>query len=1002
MPKNAHTCLIRLIARHPISLAAASRRNRMSIFMLAITLLWLLAACEMPGEERVIPTAIQPAATLALAMPDVSVPTPTPALATPTPLTPSSPLPTATYDGALADWTILVYMAADNNLEQAALLDINEMEAAGSSERVQVLVQIDRAVGESAAWGDWTDTRRYRILGDADPFTITAEPLLTLGEQNMGDPAVLADFLRWGAANYPANRYALILWNHGLGWQGFAFDSDTADFGAPDHLSLADLDGALAQAGMGPLDIVAFDACLMGQLDVLHVLRPYAQVAVASAELTPGLGWNYESLLRALYARPQMDGRSLAGQMVDSFISHYTAVAREDFVTLAAVDLAQVPALTYQVEQLAAALAQEPAFVASAIGDARSGAETFARVYPDQVDHFAAVDLHHFAAILAQRSPDEAVRTAAEGVMMAVSQAILAQGRGAGFKNSQGIAVYFPRRAEFYDEMYEGVTGLPNWNAFLQSYHQVGQAALAPPAISLHNKLNDVVGVQDPAFLQFQVAGRDVEAVRLLVTQNGADGRRRLVEYDNLIPEPTYLPDGSQIVEWRDGVHDDFFIWDTEVTYLYDADGNGDYVVMWPTVLGSPQFTVQGRLRRANEEGYVDANLVFDHSTGQLSKVWAVQSNESGAPAEVLLQPGDEFQLYDFYEADAAFSREPGISLIFDGDGRLYYEWLPLPDGRYSLGMAAENVAGDTAVQFLDLTVTNRAELADFQAYLDPYLGFRFLYPQSWHEPRYQETLLYTASQITDTQLLITIYPNLAGDATAETLKQQTRQQFGAVDVLFEESRVVDGRQALSTAYGYTNTDGIAHTGIFLTFIDANRNGYVVDVDGRSSDEANTIAHMHTIATTWEFGQAALGLQPGQWATIDLDTFSVAQPANFVYQPANGWERFNAGQYTFVALRTQPASRDTAAVVSALVRDAGTGVDNFRAGEPALFPLGGYVWHRVEFSYDVAGLGTVWGFIMARVQDGQEVVAWAEAPSASYNHLANTVFLTMIADLTLR
>lgn len=973
----------------------------MSVFLLP-TICLLLAACEIPGGETAVPTPIQPVVTLAAMAGDTAVPTPTAALATPTPPATSVPLPSATHDGALADWTVLVYMNADNNLEQAALLDMNEMEAAGSSERVQVLVQIDRAIGESAEQGDWTDTRRYRIVGDADPFLITAEPLLTLGEQNMGDPAVLADFIRWGVQNYPANHYALVLWNHGAGWQGVSFDNDTAEFGGVDNLSLADLAGALAQANVGPLDIIGFDACLMGQLDVLNGLRPYAHIAVASEELTPGLGWNYESLLRSLYARPQMDGRELATQMVNGFISHYTSVANEDFVTMSAVDLAQLPALAYNVEQLAAALAQEPAFVASAIGDARSGAESFARVYPDEVDEYAAVDLHHFAHILAQRSPDEAVRVAAEGVMTAVTEAIIAHGHGPGFKNSQGVAVYFPRRAEFYNPAYGAVTQLPNWNAFLQSYHQVGQAALTPPTLTLHNKLNAVVGVQDPAFIEFQVAGRDIEGVRLLATQNGADGRRLLVEYDNLIPEPTHLPDGSELYEWRDGVHEDFFIWDTEVTYLYDANNNGDYVVMWPTTPGSTQFTVQGRLRRANEEGYVDANLLFDHATGSLVKVWAVQSDESNAPAEILPQPGDEFQLYNFYEAGGAFTPEPGVSVYFDENRQLYYEWLPLPDGRYSLGMVAENVAGDTAVQFLDLTVANREELADYQAYLDPYLGFRFLYPQSWHEPRYQDTLLYSASQITDTQLLITIYPNLADGVTPETLKQQTLQQFGAVDILFEEVRVVDGRQALSTAYGYTNTEGIAHSGVFLTFIDANRNGYVVDVDGRTTDETNTVQTAVTIADTWESGTVGIGLQPGQWGTVDLESFSVAQPANFTYQQANGWERFNAGQYTFVALRTQPASRDTTAVVTALVRDAGAGVDNFRASEPTLFPLAGYVWHRVDFSYDVAGLGTVWGFIMARVEGEQEVVAWAEAPSASYNELATNTFLTMIADMTLK
>ncbi|HUM71805.1 MAG TPA: hypothetical protein PLK31_23505, partial [Chloroflexota bacterium] len=142
-------------------------------FFVICLLVVLLAACEMPGGATVIPTAIQPLATLAVSTPDASIPTPTTTLATPTPPATSAPLPTATHDGALADWTILVYMAADNNLEQAALLDINEMEAAGSSEKVHLLVQIDRAAGESVAQGDWTDTRRYRILGDADPTTIT-------------------------------------------------------------------------------------------------------------------------------------------------------------------------------------------------------------------------------------------------------------------------------------------------------------------------------------------------------------------------------------------------------------------------------------------------------------------------------------------------------------------------------------------------------------------------------------------------------------------------------------------------------------------------------------------------------------------------------------------------------------------------------------------------------------------------------------------------------------
>lgn len=89
-------------------------------------------------------------------------------------------------------------------------------------------------------------------------------------------------------------------------------------------------------------------------------------------------------------------------------------------------------------------------------------------------------------------------------------------------------------------------------------------------------------------------------------------------------------------------------------------------------------------------------------------------------------------------------------------------------------------------------------------------------------------------------------------------------------------------------------------------------------------------------------------------------------------------------------------------MVNTLVQDAGAGVENFEVGEPYEFPLGGSVWLRVDFSYDDPEAGTIWGFLMARVEEGQDIVAWAEAPSDQYNQLEGTVFLTMIADLALR
>jgi len=108
---------------------------------------------------------------------------------------------------AQAKWTFLVYMAGDNNLDGAALRDIAEMAKAGSTKDVHILVQLDRIEDQK--------TRRFRITPGGG---FKKDCIETFSETNTGDPQILYSFCKWAVDNYPADRYALILWNHGSGW----------------------------------------------------------------------------------------------------------------------------------------------------------------------------------------------------------------------------------------------------------------------------------------------------------------------------------------------------------------------------------------------------------------------------------------------------------------------------------------------------------------------------------------------------------------------------------------------------------------------------------------------------------------------------------------------------------------------------------------------------------------------------------------------------------------
>ncbi|OQA81548.1 MAG: Clostripain precursor [bacterium ADurb.Bin243] len=126
----------------------------------------------------------------------------------------------------LAEWTILSYLSADNDLEKNALFDINEMEAAGPSSNINYIVQLDRPqFGYNDGVNSWGEAVRIKIHQDSDRVKITSPVVMKLGPNvNSGDPKTLSDFIEWGVKAYPAKRYMLVLWSHGSGWKTIPYD----------------------------------------------------------------------------------------------------------------------------------------------------------------------------------------------------------------------------------------------------------------------------------------------------------------------------------------------------------------------------------------------------------------------------------------------------------------------------------------------------------------------------------------------------------------------------------------------------------------------------------------------------------------------------------------------------------------------------------------------------------------------------------------------------------
>lgn len=360
-----------------------------------------------------------------------------------------------------AEWTFMVYLDADNNLESAGIDDFLEMASVGSSTAVNIVVQMDRIDGYDTSYGDWTGTRRFLIQANDTPG---GTPLQDLGEENMGDPNTLQDFVEWTVTNYRANHYILVIWNHGDGWRQYQEDmlktaleaetraetdwavakgvaSDTTD---GDKLYMKEVQDALTSAKQElqdrnnlslKLDIVGFDACLMGMVETAYALRDVTNYMVGSEELEPGDGWPYDDILRNLTTTPTMTPVQLATQIVTDYGASYSSDSSG--VTQSAVDISKLSPLVAEINNFANNVNDE--------WGSLKAARTNTRQYHSSWSSSSwGVDLWDFADEVQTRVISPTLQTAAQDLKTAVGNFVISEYHSSNMTGSHGIAIYFP------------------------------------------------------------------------------------------------------------------------------------------------------------------------------------------------------------------------------------------------------------------------------------------------------------------------------------------------------------------------------------------------------------------------------------------------------------------------------------------------------------------------------------------------------------------------------
>ncbi len=386
------------------------------------------------------------------------------------------------------DWTIIVYMAADNDLRNFAVRNIKQMELIGSNNNCNILVHLDIRIA-----GNKKITRRYYIEKNRI-LHVNANDTSTQ-QMDSGDPQTLVSCCKWGIGSYPARNYALIFWNHGTGAvdpergrvlnpaELFAFNPLTNKFDLDRSVAFLDLiepdlrgicwddttGNYLTNQKLNTalhficthflqgekFSIIGFDACLMSMIEVADIIKYYADIMISSQEVELGAGWDYTQLLAPL-EQHRLGQEEFAQHIVATYGKTYAALTND--YTLSALFMKEIDLLESNINNVAQLLldclkVQKNDSVKNAIRASRS------KLACTHFDEPSYIDLHHLyfnlqknigaMSLITPEKNNSLLQKLKDELVYGqelIFSIVFANTTGKNLASAQGISIYCPER----------------------------------------------------------------------------------------------------------------------------------------------------------------------------------------------------------------------------------------------------------------------------------------------------------------------------------------------------------------------------------------------------------------------------------------------------------------------------------------------------------------------------------------------------------------------------
>ena len=683
-------------------------------------------------------------------------------------------------NGQTKDWTLLIYVVGSDIVEDA-ITDIGEMKAAGNTDNINIVGLLGGA--QLSGWEK--PSASIFVDGQEIPQSFVPSDTVMISIDN------ITEFIDWGVTNYPAEKYMLMFYNHGMDIRGFGWDN-TID----DQFKINDIQAGIANSDFisqgNKFEVLGFDACLMACLEAQSALQNVAKYYVASEETEPYHAWNWTPIITAMNTQSGLDGVGLGRLIVDTYIQHSRDEGTEH-VTLSLVELAKIDALETAMENLLASL-DDDIYLSNFI-QARAKSEEYHKVIsnPEQSDDM--VDIGDLVKHLKKLEPT--LETLADDVLAKLKDAVIYERSDATRPQANGISMYVPMNV-FVDDF--------ETNAIIQQDYLPIDFSLDIKDFISNDYLNYALGDNEPTSgsidnsLGFTGGGSSVlggkySAIRIDDTKDLHQVQVILMEEITGIPNDfivlgssfadtvVHRPGGSTIYgyewdeEWLSLNGHPAYVADIQEFEVEDSMGNFDYRF---TRLHIPAILNPGT------QNQKDIMISYAHNKKAEFELEGILREPYGdevlSPSKerIDLKAGDQVQLiYEVFDANTnETSFVPDMNAIIDiqtGNEDLVLGHSMLAPGKYHVGFVImdhahnDTVIYDPMVREITSTSTEILSSEAFQVAVFPnptsnFVQLRFMEPVDANISLYsisgQEILKRRLQNDSETSLNLTELPN--------------------------------------------------------------------------------------------------------------------------------------------------------------------------------------------------------------------------------------------------